>query len=285
MRVKALDHACEGVTVVAMATNIPGPLTASRLHAMGAAVLKIEPPGGDALAAACPQWYRELCRGIDVRRLDLRAQADLAVLHAELSRADLLITTMRASALDRIGLDWESLHARYPRLSHVAIAGEAPPHADRAGHDLTYQARAGLLSPPAMPRSVFADLIAAERACAAALAALLSQRSSGRGVRADVAILAAAGELALPLRYGLTTPCGVLGGALAAYALYPAADGWIALAALEEHFRARVRDVLGVDALDADALRACFASASMAHWEAIADAHDIPLAAVRAQHT
>ncbi len=50
----------EGVRVLTLAVNLPGPLAVARLQVMGAAVTKIEPPEGDPLRSACPQWYREL---------------------------------------------------------------------------------------------------------------------------------------------------------------------------------------------------------------------------------
>jgi crotonobetainyl-CoA:carnitine CoA-transferase CaiB-like acyl-CoA transferase len=280
---QALDGALDGIAVVALATNIPGPLAAARLRSMGARVTKIEPARGDALDAACPQWYAEIVAGTKIMHVDLRADADLERLHVLLGVADVLITATRASALRRCGLDWSSVQDRHPRLCHVAIVGEAAPNDDRAGHDLTYQARAGLLSPPAMPRTVLADLAAAERAVTAALASLLKRERTGRGVRIEVAIVDAATSFAVPLRYGLTAPAGALGGALPTYALYPAADGWVALAALEEHFAARLKSVLGVERLDAPTLRSAMCARSVAQWERLAEEHDLPLAAFTAE--
>ena len=265
---------------VALVTNIPGPAAASRLAALGAEVVKIEPLAGDPLEAAAPRWYAQLCAGLEVRRLDLREEAARGDLHALLAGADLLVTAMRGGALRRLGLDWASLHESYPRLCHVAIVGEAAPNDDRAGHDLTYQARAGLLSPPAMPRTVYADLFAAERAVAAALTALFERQACGEGVRVEIAIADGAAMLTDAARYGLTSPDGPLGGASALYRLYRASDGWIALAALEPHFRERLPDALQVRDLDAESLSSRFAQESCAHWERIAREYDLPLARV-----
>lgn len=279
----SLNSALLGVRVVSLATNIPGPLAAARLHAMGAAVVKIEPPSGDALGFACRQWYDELCAGQEVLRLDLRTDDARATLNERLCVADVLITAMRGSSLERIGLGWSTLHDRYPRLSHVAVVGEAAPNDSRAGHDLTYQARAGLLAPPAMPRSVFADLAAGERAVSAALAAIVERDRTGSGVRAEVAIVDAALELGVPLRHGLCAREGALGGAFAPYGLYRAADGWIAVAALEAHFLTRLRELLGIDVLDASALEEAFAQRRAAEWERLAEQHDLPLAVAQSE--
>jgi alpha-methylacyl-CoA racemase len=278
----ALKGALDGVRVVALATNIPGPLAAARLRELGATVVKIEPLRGDALERSAPRWYAEIVAGMDVRKLDLRAADARAALHAALRDADVLITATRASALERLGLSRDEVRAGYPRLVHVAVVGEAPPNDDRAGHDLTYQARAGLLAPPEMPRTVASDLAAAEHATSAALAALFARERNGRGSRIDVAIVDAAYELSAPLRFGLTSSDGPLGGALPAYGLYRASDGWIALAALEEHFVERTCALLGVERLDEATLRGAFAARGADEWERLAEGHDVPLAKVHA---
>jgi crotonobetainyl-CoA:carnitine CoA-transferase CaiB-like acyl-CoA transferase len=172
------------------------------------------------------------------------------------------------------------VHARYPRLCHIAIVGQAAPHDDRAGHDLTYQAQAGLIDPPAMPRSVFADLFAAERAVAAAYRALYERERTGAGSRVEIAIANGAAQLADAIRHGLTSADGPLGGALSIYRLYKTADGWIALAALEVHFQTRLREALQIAQLDAAALSAKFAERSCAQWEQLARQYDLPLCAV-----
>ncbi len=151
---------------------------------------------------------------------------------------------MRTGAIARLGLNWNDLHGRFPDLCHVAIFGEAYPNDDRAGHDLTYQARAGLLVPPTMPQSVFADLFAAERAVSAALNALYERDRTGVAARFDIAIEQVAQTLTAPARYGLTSEGGPLSGTLPEYRLYRTSDGWLALAALEPHFQTRVMDVL-----------------------------------------
>lgn len=271
----------DGITIVALATNIPGPLAASRLSALGARVIKVEPPHGDALELAAPRWYAQLCAGQHVVRHDLRAPDAQASLRELLVDADVLLTTMRAQALARLQLDWPTLHAAYPRLCHLALFGEAPPHDDRAGHDLTYQARAGLITPPHMPPTLIGDLAAAEHSVSQTLAALLHRERTGEATRADVGIVDAAHAFAAPLTFGLTTAIGALGGALATYRLYPAQDGWIALAALEPHFVDRLRAMLGTDALDAQSLEEIFRTRDADAWEALAERNDVPLAAVR----
>jgi alpha-methylacyl-CoA racemase len=249
--------------------------------ALGASVTKIEPLRGDPLAAAAARWYAEIVAGMEVVQFDLRAPEAKPLLDERLRGADLLLTAMRARALVNAGLDWPALHARHPRLCCVTLSGEAPPYDDRAGHDLTYQARAGTIAPPAMPRVLVGDMAAAERVVSTALALLLQRERTGKAANASVAITDAALDFAKPYEAGLTQPGGVLGGNLAIYNIYPAREGWVAVAALEPHFVERLQAMLGVERVDADTLRAAFVRRSAQEWEELAQHHDLPLAAIR----
>lgn len=271
-----------GVQVVSLAINLPGPIAVARLRAMGASAVKVEPPGGDPVAAVSPDWYRALTEGQDVVRLDLKDPAGRTRLAGLLDLADLLVTSSRPDALQRLGLDWPSLRTRYPHLCQVAIAGYPPPDENLAGHDLTYQAGLGLLDPPGLPRTLVADLAGAERAVSAALALLLA-RERGQGAGYDqVALADAAASFAAPLRYGLTTPGGPLGGGLSSYSLYQArGGGWIAVAALEPHFLRRLQEELGVANVSQAELTAAFAEKTAEDWETWATERGLPIAALR----
>lgn len=272
--------ALAGIRVVTVATNVPGPVAAARLHEMGAEVTKVEPPEGDPLAAAAPPWYAALAAGCTVRRLDLRTPADRAALDDLLAAADILLTSHRPAALARLGLDTLELGTRFPRLARVAIVGHAAPEEERPGHDLTYLAPFGLLRPPGLPRTLVADLLGAERAVAAALALLLArERGGGAGV-AIVPLADAARDAAAPLHAGLTAPRGVLGGAFPGYGLYRARSGWVAVAALEAGFRVRLAAALGVP-LDRAALQRAFRARTAQEWEQWGREHDLPIAAAR----
>lgn len=239
-----------GVNVLSLAPNLPGPIAARRLAEMGASVTKIEGPTGDLMAQAAPTYYEWLCTGQDVLQLNLKDEADRDTLQGLLSSCDVLITSSRPSALARLGLSWEELHAAYPRLCQVAIVGHSGDDADLAGHDLTYQAHAGTLLPPAMPTVPVADLAGAELAVQAALALLLGRNAgedsagpgaggqsvesqgaeeqgdgtaAGEGGYHEVALADAAEAFAMPAQFGLSAPGGLLGGALPGYRIYEAA--------------------------------------------------------------
>jgi crotonobetainyl-CoA:carnitine CoA-transferase CaiB-like acyl-CoA transferase len=162
----------------------------------------------------------------------------------------------------------------------VAIVGELPPDAERAGHDLTYVAQLGLVEPPAMPRTLLADLAGAERAVSATLALLLKRARGGGISRAYVSLRESARLFGLPYAHGLTSEGGPLGGGVAGYGVYRASDGWVAVAALEPHFMARMSEKLDVPPGDAGGLAARFAEKSVADWQAWAGEHDLPVIGV-----
>ncbi|MEZ5292637.1 MAG: CoA transferase [Vicinamibacterales bacterium] len=262
----------DGIRVVSLALNVPGPAAVARLVGEGADAVKVEPPAGDPLALYSRAWYDELHRGVERRTLDLKTAPGRAALDDLLAAAHVLITSQRPAALVRLGLAPEPLTARHPALRTVAIVGDVR-EPDVAGHDLTYQAGAGLLR-EGLPITLLADLIGAERVVSAVLLAL----AGPPGTRTVVGLRDALDSLAAPLRHGLTVSGGRFGGGDPAYNVYRTRDGRLAVAALEPHFRARLYAVLDLP-LDAP-LASPAAARSCAEWTSLAEAHDLPLVAI-----
>ncbi|MCC6142741.1 MAG: CoA transferase [Candidatus Hydrogenedentes bacterium] len=269
------------IRVVALTTNVPGPAAAARLRDLGASVAMVEPPSGNLLAHAAPGWYGDLVRGMEVTTLDIKAAADHARFHAMIATADLLITSNRPSALARLGLDWRTLHSEYSRLCQVAIVGYPPPDEDKPGHDMTYLAHLGLLTPPALPRTLLADLAGAERAVSEALALLYARATGGTAGIRYVALSDAAEAFAAPFVHGITRPGNYLGGGLSNYRMYPTKSGYLAVAALEPHFFQRLMRETGAATGSDEELAALFLERSAEEWEAWAAERDLPLAAVK----
>ncbi len=237
-----------------------------------------------------PAAYATLHEGVRVLHAHLKTDEGQAALQAELAHTDVLITSFRPSALSKLGMGWEALHARYPRLSLVRIVGALGERAEEPGHDLTYQAEAGLLASLEVPPTLFADMAGALMASEAVLQALLARSQQGTGVCIEVGLAEAAQWLALPLQWGLTTPQGDVGGAHAGYRIYPCADGRVAVAALEPHFAARLCEAAGLSAVgDMEHLRAPATHEAIARFlqgqtreqlTALAKERDIPLHAL-----
>ncbi|HUQ88628.1 MAG TPA: CoA transferase [Vicinamibacterales bacterium] len=258
--------------LVSMAQNVPGPVAVSRLVGEGAHAIKIEPPSGDPLEGLCKRWYDDLHRGVAVERLDLKSPAGIARLKTLLVDADVFFASHRPGALARLGLDAASLQIEFTSLRHVNLVGDTA-NPEEPGHDLTYQARAGLLR-HTMPLTLIADMVGAERAHAT-IKEVMHHPGSSR----VIGLYDALHDLAAPLQYGLTARGGHLGGANRAYGIYAAREGAIAVGALEPHFRARLYEGLGLE--DGDDPAAIFATRTATEWEQWAATRDIPLVALR----
>ncbi len=273
-----------GVRILSLALNLPGPAALMRCRTLGARCTKLEPPSGDPMAHYNRPAYAALHEGIAVDTADLKAESGQAALHRALADTDVLLTSFRPSGLAKLGLDWDALHARHPRLSQVAIVGAPGARAEEPGHDLTYLAECGLVTDTSLPPTLYADMGGALLACEAVLQAALHRRGGAtEGVYLEVALNAAADWLALPRTWGLTQPAGMVGGAHAGYRIYPCADGRVAVAALEPHFARRLCEAAGIATND---ILAPATHATLADWlrartraelDAMAAAHDIPL--------
>jgi crotonobetainyl-CoA:carnitine CoA-transferase CaiB-like acyl-CoA transferase len=277
----SLPQALNGVKVVTVCINTPGPVAASRLASMGASVTKVEPPGGDPMKVFAEAWYSSLAAGQSIITLDLKERAGRAQLDELLASADLLLVSFRPSALKRLQLDWESVHRRHPKLCFVGITGYPPPEEEKSGHDLTYLAEAGLVTPPEMPSTLFVDLAGAERCLSASLALLLHFARTGEAGCQSVSLFEAACQLRAPAEARLTPKGKLLGGGSPLYNLYRTSDGWIAVAALEQRFVERLLEELEVPRPDRDAFQEIFHRRSAAEWEQWAAKRDLPIVAVK----
>jgi alpha-methylacyl-CoA racemase len=283
-----------GLRVRSRALNLPGPAALMRCRRMGAHCTKLEPPSGDPMGHYDPEAYGELHEGVKILQADLKTGEGQQVLHRELARNDVLLTSFRPSALQKLGLGWKELHSRYPSLSQVAIVGAPGARAEEPGHDLTYLADNGLVPGLELPSTLYADMSGSLMASEAVLQAALRkhERYAGggdphpEGLYLEVALSDAAAYLALPRRWGLTQPTGSVGGAHAGYRVYPCKDGRVAVAALEPHFAARLCEAAGVQGRDGKtmfgrdthaAIAGFFASQSRADLDRLAVDRDLPI--------
>jgi alpha-methylacyl-CoA racemase len=270
-----------GIRVITLALNVPGPMAAERLRDLGASVTKIEPPEGDPLKTLNPRWYSRLIESVAVVTCNLKTAPGSGLLFNKLADTDLLLTSQRPAALERIGLGWETLHERFSGLCQVAMVGFPAPRQNIAGHDLTYLGSNGLLQPPALPPTLFADVAGSEQAALAAVAVLLGRERTGIAEYVEVAIADAAKRLAAPRNAGLTTAGGHLAGAFPGYNLYRTTDGWVAVAALEPHFYKRLCELLGVSIPSYHSFAACFVRHGNSYWSEFAAEHDLPIEPVK----
>jgi alpha-methylacyl-CoA racemase len=258
-----------GITILDLTRLLPGPMATLHLADMGATVIKIEDHGVGDYARTMSHVKHELSqlfiavnRGKELMRLDLKAPEDKARFLAMVDSADAVVESFRPGVMDRLGLGWEVLKARNPKLVMCAITGygQSGPLAQLAGHDINYLALSGMLAQttddeghPVLPNLQVADLLGgAQTAVQGMLAALLAVKMGGHGRFVDVSMTDAvvahnimpllalnhAGHTAPPARDFLT-------GGLPCYAVYCCSDGkYLAVGALELKFWQSLCDVI-----------------------------------------
>jgi alpha-methylacyl-CoA racemase len=276
-----------GVRILSLALNLPGPAALMRLAQMGARCTKINPPAGDPMQHYTPDGYALMHKGVAHKTLDLKSDAGQSAMHKLLPQTDVLLTSFRPSALNKLGLGWKALHKQYPALSLIEVVGAPGPLAEIPGHDLTYQAEVGLVNGMDLPPSLFADMGGALMATEATLKAVLSLKTTGQGSRHEVALSEAAAWLALPRQLRMTTPDGAVGGAHAGYRVYACKNGRVAVAALEPHFALSLCKAAGLPLAHPvkdlfkpetqQAIAAFLASKTRQQLDKLAAAQDIPL--------
>jgi alpha-methylacyl-CoA racemase len=268
----------DGYRVVEMGGIGPGPMCAMLLADMGADVVRIERPGGDALGLQTPARYNLLLRGRRRIGLDMRRAGERAMALSLIERADALIEGFRPGAMERLGLGPDVCLARNPRLVYGRMTGwgQEGPFARAAGHDLNYIALTGALAaigraggPPVPPLNLVGDFGGGALYLAFGIVcALIEARKSGRGQVVDAAMVDGAASL-MTIFYGLVAAGAlspergdnVLDSGAPYYDVYRCADGqWLAVAAIEMPFRLKLFELLGLEAADAHA------TSDRAHW-------------------
>jgi crotonobetainyl-CoA:carnitine CoA-transferase CaiB-like acyl-CoA transferase len=256
----------EGLRVIDLSLFLPGPYLTLMLADHGAEVIKVEPPGeGDPTRHLGPRdggetvYFRNLNRGKKSVVVDLKNARDREALLALCDTADVFVESFRPGVVERLGVGYEQLRARNPRIVYCSISafGQQGPYRDRPAHDLAVEGLSGVLSitlgqdgKPAIPGLPLADLLASLHGLAGVLMALLRREQTGKGDYLDIAMhdsmLAGTPNVLGPTlaenrqpepRHERST------GGSAFYRLYETADGrHLALGGQEPKF---VRNLLG----------------------------------------
>lgn len=248
-----------GRKVVDLSRYLPGPWLTRCLVDLGAEVIKVEPPGGEGLRFLPPlqdgvgKAYMALNAGKQVVELNLKAEAE--ALFDLVRDADVLVESYRPGKLARLGLSNEALWAINPTLIICSVSGYGQ-GSQRAGHDLNYVARAGVLGqfgpadgPPQVPGVQMADIGGALHGVIGVMGALMQ----GGPMHLDISIARSSlgfAVMALAGDAGVRGQAMFTGGAAGNF-VYETRDGqYMALAALEPHFFARFCELAGVGPTD-----------------------------------
>ncbi len=211
----------EGITVVSLEQAVAAPFATRQLADLGARVIKIERPGVGDFARGYDTRVKGLAshfvwtnRSKESLTLDVKHPQAAEILARLLERTDVLMQNLVPGAAARLGLSFEALHARHPRLIVCDISGygddpQVPgPYRDKKAYDLLIQSESGFLSitgtpdDPAKAGCSIADIAAGMYAYSNVLAALIARGRNGVGARLDVSMLEAMAEwMSYPLYY------------------------------------------------------------------------------------
>jgi crotonobetainyl-CoA:carnitine CoA-transferase CaiB-like acyl-CoA transferase len=277
--IEGMSDCLQGLRVVDLTRNLPGPFATRLLADLGAEITKVEPKSGDP-ARALGGLFEALNHGKTIGKVDFRDPKGIEVIKAHLKDADVMLDSFRPGVLKGMGLDAQTLHAINPKLVIVSITGYgmandsdnspvAHDWADKAGHDINFMAMSGVLDQlrtatgeQAMPNIQFADLAGgSDTAVIALLAAVFAAQRTGKGRHVAVSMThslynhmvmpKATGELVKSFS-GQNPPPNYdfLGGLLPCYRLYQTSDKrYIAVGSLELKFWQGLCEVLGLPEL------------------------------------
>ena len=293
-----------GIRVLDLTRLLPGPFCTMLLADMGADVVKVEEPGtGDYMRWTPPlidgqsALFNAVNRNKRSLTLNLKADVGRDLLMRLVEHADVLVEGNRPGVMERLGLAWDAIHARNPKLVMCSITGygQTGPFALRAGHDLNYMATAGGLGldgdrgGPPVPLAVqVADVGGGGlQPAVAILGALVGVQRGGEGRHLDASMTDGAltwlalDFAAMAAGEDIARGEGRLTGRYACYRVYACkSGGFYSVGALEPKFWATLCQAVGKPDLVATQfaegaegarvhreMEAVFASRTRAEWQ------------------
>ena len=194
-----------GMRVLDFSQNVAGPYATQILGDMGADVIKVEPPGGDAARTWGPPWVGEDSPVFQVANrnkravvLNLRRDEDRERAQQLAGEADVVVEAFRRGVAERLGIGYETVRAANPGVVYVSVTSHGPtgPLRDDPGYDSLFQARSGLVSVTGEPEgnpvrvgSSIVDLGTGVWVATGVLGALMERERTGRGTHVTAALL------------------------------------------------------------------------------------------------
>ncbi|GBD48604.1 CaiB/BaiF CoA transferase family protein [Methylopila sp. Yamaguchi] len=239
----------EGLLVVSLEQAVAAPTCTMRLADAGARVIKLERIEGDTArhydrsVKGISAYFAWLNRGKESAALDLKSEADLALAHALVAKADVFVQNLAPGASVRLGLGAKDLVARHPRLIALDIVGyrQSTPARGLRAYDMLVQAESGICSVTGTPEEAvkvgvsIADIGTGMNAHAAVLQALYERERTGRGKAIEIAMFDSMAEwMAVPfLHYehqGRITPrTGLSHASIFPYHVADCVDGGVVI--------------------------------------------------------
>jgi crotonobetainyl-CoA:carnitine CoA-transferase CaiB-like acyl-CoA transferase len=250
----------------------PGPPTGRRAEQAGH--LSIVPPPRSGVDRHTPHWA--LNRNKRTMGLNLKHDEARQIFYQLAERADVVVEEFRPGVAKRLGIDYDTLRRRNPRLIYCAITGygQSGPYRDLVGHDINYISMAGCLGmigqrggPPVIPHNIIADFAGGGmHGAIGVLAALMARERTGRGQFVDIAMADGVysllvSQLSTYFATGTVPQRGetMLDGGTHYYNVYETKDGkWLSIGSIEPWFYANLckalerEDLLPCEFVDAE---------------------------------
>lgn len=236
----------DGITVVTLEHAIAAPFCTRQLADLGARVIKVERPGVGDFARAYDTRVNGLAshfvwtnRSKESLTLDVKDADARTILSQLIAKADVLVQNLAPGAAARLGLSFEALKKKHPRLIVCNISGYGPdgPYRDKKAYDLLIQSESGFVSTTGTPEEMakagcsIADIAAGMHAYSSILAALIQRGRTGLGANIEISMLESMAEwMSYPLYYaydGAPPPprAGAAHATIYPYGPFPAGDG------------------------------------------------------------
>ena len=263
----------QGIKVVEFCEIAAGPFCAMLLADMGADVIKVERPVGDAMRMWPPvnDGYSENFASINRNKrcvvLDLKSDDGIRAAKAIILDSDVVVENFRPGVMARLGIDYETMAAEKPSLVYCSISafGQSGPRSKEGGFDLTMQAMSGIMSVTGEPGGAptkcgvpLCDFVAALYGAFGVVSALHEMQRTGKGQNLDISMLGTAlavAALQTSEYFGTGEDPRKLGSAHprnAPYQAFKAQDGYFGMAAGNNSLWHSVCDVVDLPELKQD---------------------------------
>lgn len=253
----------EGIRVLDMSQIVSGPMAAQWLTDQGAECIKLESPAGDPVRTVGARKgnmsaiFIAVNRGKQGETLDLKNPAHHPRFEALVRWADVLVENFRPGTMEKLGFAWDRCAALNPRLIWCSITGFGPdgPYAGIRAYDPVVQAASGIAATqadpagnPSLVQSLVCDKVTALTAAQAITAALFHRERSGRGQKVEIAMLDAAVAFNWPegmYNHAFVEPADPFPDYGTLTRLWPAKDGLVSMAAIQDSEFEAMREALG----------------------------------------
>ena len=315
-----MPSALGDLVVLDLSHALAGPFASTMLGDYGAEIIKVEPLDGEIARAWGPPFYGDesayfvnLNRNKKSIALDLKQPDGRAIFFRLLEGADVVLENLRVGTVDRLGIGYEQVRVRQPRIIYCSISGfgQGGPYSRRAAFDLVVQAESGMISVTGEQggRGVragvsIADITAGMYAALGILTAVHARQATGRGQFIDVSMLEGqlgilSGMIGAYVADGIVPgPLGTAYGALLPYQTFSTKTRDIAIGVGSDKLWRTFCPLLGLEALTDDpryvtnaarnanrptliaALQDVFLTKTYEEWEAILLPAGVPMGAV-----